>query len=319
MPDSWLIIWLILLVNLCSSVIIQKGYLHAGTEYSLNFTNTNPADCLEYTFMTNYKKVYFDLITTPSKNASYKQRIILTDTPHTTCPQKWSEEPNYCTAISNRIYSETQATFSKWFPTLYVYIINQPPIATALSEFIDEAQRIENSDEDNIEHTTPIFKLKPAHLKSGCTVLENILPRCAALSNSDCINAAFCTTDWGLLTCQSATNDALFSLCTSADDTPQMLTEICSAHASFSANYNWEKWNNPVPYAPSLSESQVSIFLLSCLLMTSFIFCVCCYNIRLLKNGEAPCDICPICPECLFPREIEDDPLYNDNSEEDGF
>jgi hypothetical protein len=91
-----------------------------------------------------------------------------------------------------------------------VYIINQPPIATALSEFIDEAQRIENSDEDNIEltfgetelvdiaeisDTTPIFKLKPAHLKSGCTVLENILPRCAALSNSDCINAAFCTTD----------------------------------------------------------------------------------------------------------------------------
>jgi hypothetical protein len=91
-----------------------------------------------------------------------------------------------------------------------VYIINQYPIASALSEFIDGAQRIENSDEDNIEltfgetelvetieisDTAPIFKLKLAHLKSGCKILQNILPRCAALSNSDCINSAFCTAD----------------------------------------------------------------------------------------------------------------------------
>lgn len=195
MTNSWLIILLVLIVNLCTSAVIPKGYLHADSEYSLTFNSTNPNDCLEYMFMTNYKKVFFDLVTTPSIKDNFKQRIILTDMPHTVCPQKCTELPNYCTAISNRLYSETQATFSKCFPTLYIYVINQPPTTTLLSEFIDEALTIENNDEDNIElatvninksqlvdieqvsETTPIFKLRPSHLTAGCRVLQSVMPR----------------------------------------------------------------------------------------------------------------------------------------------
>jgi hypothetical protein len=97
----------------CSAEITNMGYLKAGQRVSLSFNNTNPNDCLEYTFMTNYKKVYFDLITTPTNDLRYKQRIIFSDLPFEKCPQKCTETPNYCTAISNKIYSQAQGMFSK--------------------------------------------------------------------------------------------------------------------------------------------------------------------------------------------------------------
>lgn len=335
MTNSWLTILLVLLVNLCDSAVIPKGYLHADTEYSLTFNSTNPDDCLEYKFMTNYKKVFFDLVTTPTTKANFKQRIILTDMPNTVCPQKCTELPNYCTAISNRLYSETQATFSKWFPTLYIYVINQPPTATLLSEFIDEALTVENSDQDNIElatvninsselvdiqevsETTPIFKIKPSHLTVGCRVLQSVQPRWAALSNSDCINSAFCTTEWGLLQCQSAEKNTLFSLCTSSEETEEELLKICSAHSEYSPNYLWQKCENPIEYSSSLSETAVSIFLLSLVLMTLFIFYVCCFSIFYFFDKSETITYLPIFPECFFKKEIDDDRLYNDNSEEE--
>ena len=104
---------LFILMMYCSAEITNMGYLKAGQRVSLSFNNTNPNDCLEYTFMTNYKKVYFDLITTPTNDLRYKQRIIFSDLPFEKCPQKCTETPNYCTAISNKIYSQAQGMFSK--------------------------------------------------------------------------------------------------------------------------------------------------------------------------------------------------------------
>lgn len=107
------ILLLSIVLSIVNCKVINSGYLNAGKEVTLTFDNTNPDDCLEYYFMTNYKKVYFNLVTTPSSVVKYKQRIILSDMPFSKCPQKCTEEPNYCTAISNRVFSQTQATFSK--------------------------------------------------------------------------------------------------------------------------------------------------------------------------------------------------------------
>ena len=332
------ILLLSIVLSIVNCKVINSGYLNAGKEVTLTFDNTNPDDCLEYYFMTNYKKVYFNLVTTPSSVVKYKQRIILSDMPFSKCPQKCTEEPNYCTAISNRVFSQTQATFSKWFPTLYIYVINQIPTTTNLVDFLDSVKDLEsvndsnleivsslhnlnqNQDVNALEETTdspPLFTLTPSHLDQGCRLItKNLVPKCASLAKDDCVNPAFCTEECSLLTCQSDSGEKLFSLCTASNYTEDQLTKICESHAEFGKNYTWTKCENPIPYPDSLSETAVSIFLLSWVTMGLFVVCVCCYNLRLLKSGEVPWDVCPFCPEWLFPREIEDNPLYKDNDKE---
>lgn len=214
MKTNLALLLLILFPMLVSMKIINKGYLSAGKEVTISFDSTNPEDCLEYEFMTNYKKVYFDLVTTPSSDPKFRQRIILTDMPFTKCPLKCTEEPNYCTAISNRIYSQTQATFSKCFPTLFIYIVNQIPPTTNLQEFLGSVEDLETTGDSNMEidstlsnlaerqnslaeitETMPVFNLTPTHLGQGCKILDNLVPQCASLANHDCINPAFCTTE----------------------------------------------------------------------------------------------------------------------------
>jgi hypothetical protein len=197
------------------AAVNNMGYLHAAKEVTLSYNDTSPDNCLEYKFMTNYKKVFFNLVTTPSTDPKYRQRIILSDMQHTVCPQRCSEEPNYCNAISNRIFAQTQATFSKCFPTLYVYIVNLPQPTNLLADFLDSVKDIESSSESNVELVstfngkfegiqnlveqssdgTPLFNLYPTHLSQTCKVIDSIVPKCASLPNSDCIDPAFCTLD----------------------------------------------------------------------------------------------------------------------------
>lgn len=285
--STLMLLLLLLLPMLITAKIINKGYLTAGKEVEISFDSVNPDDCLEYNFMTNYKKVYYSLTTTPSTNVNFKQRIILTDMPFSKCPQRCTEEPNYCTAISNKIFSQTQATFSKCFPTLYIYIINQPATTTNLVGFLDSVSDLESIGDSNLEisstlnnlvdantnlqdvtEKSPIFTLTPTHLTNGCKILDDLVPQCASLSSDDCINPAFCTTKCGLLTCQSGSGENLFSLCTANNYTQGQLQNICSAHANYGDQYKWSKCENPIPYNPSLSETAVSILLVCCVMMT---------------------------------------------------
>ena len=327
-------LYTLILVPSISAEIFHQGYLNASQQVSLSLDDLNPENCNEYVFMTNYKQGYFDLITTPSSKAGYDQRIILSDMPFKTCPHKWSEEPNYCKAISNRIFSETQGTFSKCFPALYVYIINQRPIQLGFEEFLEDLQEnsldsdlniiIESFEEKSefvhiskiakISDSLPVFTLTPSHLNSNCRTIDNILPKWASLSNKECINQAFCTTECGLLTCQSETKEKLFSICTGSNLKEPDFISIWSDHAKASLNYEWAQCDNPLSYNDSLTETEVSIFLIFWAFMTLLVSCACCYNLRLIKTGEAPCEVCPLCPECLFPREVEDDDSYIDSN-----
>jgi len=287
-----------------------------------------PGDWHEYLFMTNYKKVLFELTTTPSTDSRYRQRIILSDMRYSSCPERCSEETNYCTAVSNRLYAKTEAMFSKCFPTLYIYIINQSP--SVLNMIENEA--IESSDsnfeakitqlQDVDQQTTngsPIFTLKPSHLQLSWRVIDSIVPQWASLSKKDCVDPAFCTTDWELLTWRSDTGDSLFSLCTASSFKSHELFDICTSHADFHQNYTLSHCENPVPYNPTLPDTAASILLLSLAFMGLMIGWVWCYNIRLTKTNEVPCDVCPFCPEWLFPKAIEDNPLYQDDNEEEEF
>lgn len=322
----------------CQAGISKMGYLNAGQKVSLIFNSTNANDCLEYTFATNYKKVYFDLITTPTLDPKYKQRIILSDLPFAKCPVRCSEEPNYCTAISNRIFSQTQAMFSKWFPTLYIYIVNQPVANTGYLELPDDSAIIDKIGDSNLEvhrsnivaagvegvpessSTTPMFTLIPTHLSEGWKIITmDFLPQCASLGISQCITPVFCTTECSLLTCQTETGENIFSLCTGSNSTAEELDLICQSHSKYGGVNTVSKCTNPIEYNPSLSETTVSILLLVCALMAMFACCVFWYNIRLLKTGEIPCDLCTFCPEWLFPKKIEDDPLYNDEMGNESF
>lgn len=322
----------------CQAGISKMGHLNAGQKVSLIFNSTNANDCLEYTFATNYKKVYFDLITTPTTDQKYRQRIILSDLPFAKCPLKCTEEPNYCTAISNRIFSQTQAMFSKWFPILYIYIVNKPDTSIGYLELPDENTEIEKIGDSNLEvyksrittaaaegvpessSTTPMFTLTPNHLDRGWKIITmDFLPQCASLGVSQCINPAFCTTDCSLLTCQTESGENVFSLCTGTNSTAEEMDLICQSHSKYGGVNKVAKCTNPILYKPSLSETSVSILLLAWALMAMFACCIFCYNIRLLKTGEIPCDLCTFCPEWLFPRKIEDNPLYKEEIGNESF
>ncbi len=141
--------------------------------------------------MTNYKKGYFDLVTTPSSDPRYQQKIVLSDMPHERCPTHCSSEPNYCQSISNRVFSQTQAVFSKCFPILYIYVVNQAPVSN-LAGFIEENgigeeeeiveftppnTLVEIVDVDQVSEKEPVFTIKPEHLETDCLTLINVLPK----------------------------------------------------------------------------------------------------------------------------------------------
>ena len=301
------------------------GYLNASKSYNLTYDSINPDEWLEYKFNTNYKKVLFDLATIPDNDDYYKQRIIISNLPYDKCPQKCSEEPNYWTAITNRHYAKTEAMISRCFPTFYIYVINirvlylnlieddHPSYSDAYSEFKTTMLNDQKPEEG---HKLPVFDLTPKHLEAGCRVAKSDIPECAPLSKDDCINPGFCTTNCSLLTCRSDEGNELFSVCTSTNSVDQSFTDICSAHANFNKNYTLSKCENPIVYNPSLPQSVASILLLLLATMMLMIICICCYNIHLTRTNKAPCDVCPFCPQWLFPRPIEDNPLYQDDNDE---
>lgn len=164
-------------------------------------------------------------------------------------------------------------------------MINQIPTTTNLVDFLDSVKDLESVNDSNLEivsslhnlnqkqdvnalaeitDSPPLFTLTPSHLDQGCRLLtKNLVPKCASLAKDDCVNPAFCTEECSLLTCQSDSGEKLFSLCTASNYTEDQLTKICESHAEFGKNYTWTKCENPIPYPDSLSETAVSIFLLS--------------------------------------------------------
>ena len=305
------------------SKIIQMGHLNAGELKDLTFNKNSVDDCLEYTFMTNYKKILFELLLTPSTDTNYKQRVILSDFQFSTCPQKCREEPNYCTVVSNQIYSKTEAMFSKWFPKLYVYIVNLPTfkMLNMLEQEDNNVGKLDLKTTQLVEERTtdkmPIFSLLPVHLPQGCQILNDLVPQCASLSAKDCINPELCTTECDLLTCQADDGSNLFSLWTPTSFTAETLTGIWSAHSKFNEKYSLGKCMNPIPYYPTLADTAASILLLCLAFMGGLITCVCIYNLRLNKTNQEPCDICMFCPEWLFPKAIKDNPLYQEDGDDE--
>ena len=311
------------------------GYLNAGEEMQLYYNSTYDQDWLEYKFMTNYKKVYFNLITNPSTSDKFKQRIILSNIPYDKCPHKWMEGNNFCHAVSNKIYSENQVMYSKWFPTLFIYIINQPvsgstfiqqEISQYESNYKDLLLEKSNSqiiaagidDDNDILEPAPVFTLTPVHLEQGCLMISSeLMPRWASLGNDHWIDPAFCTRYWKLLNWLSNSGENLFSLCTASILTDEDLNTIWSAHILYEGSLVQTNWVNPIPYEPSLSKTTVSILLVILLLMGVTVIWVFAYNIRLLKTGEVPWEFWCLCPEWLFPSKWEDNPLYKGDLDND--
>jgi hypothetical protein len=162
--------------------------------------------------------------------------------------------------------------------------------------------------------------LIPSHLSQGWKIITmDYLPQCASLGNLNCIDPAFCTIDCSLLSCNSESGENLFKLWTASNTTAEDMNLICSAHYKYGGVTKVEKCANPIPYKPSLSETSVSLMLLIWALMAMFVICVFWYNIRLLKTGEIPCDLCAFCPEWLFPWKIEDNPLYKEEVGNESF
>ena len=293
-----ILLWCVILWT-AGAQIRHMGRLNTSQSIKLGFNSTDPFEWLEYEFSTNYKKVLFELTTTPSEDPMYKQRIILSDMPYHYCPQRCSEEPNYCTAITNRISAKTEAMFSKWFPTLFVYIVNQHPMPHNMMLSDDSEGNLELDTtifSDALAETTPgfpIFDLKPSHLESGWKIVHSIVPQCAGLSLRDCIDPAFCTTDCSLLTCQNNDGGDLFSLCTASDITNETLFDVCSAHSQFQQNYTMRTCRNPTEYNPSLSQTSAGLLMLWLVVLGTVIFSTCCYALRLGKNSEATSMFCP--------------------------